>query len=66
MIETSCGNIEDDETGKGTTILLAPGSCSTDAAWRQWLLVDPVLAFMTETAPQRDCRCGSCLMPPVT
>src|ERR1700730_13216208 len=40
MIEDRCGNIDYDESGQGPTIVLAPGSCSTGAAWRpvvsQW------------------------------
>lgn len=46
MIESSCGNIEYDETGKGPTIVLAPGSCSTGAAWR------PIVAHL-----ENDFRC---------
>jgi pimeloyl-ACP methyl ester carboxylesterase len=34
MIESPRGNIEYDESGTGPTVVLAPGSCSTGAAWR--------------------------------
>ncbi len=34
MIEEARGRIEHDESGTGTTLVLVPGSCSTDAAWR--------------------------------
>jgi pimeloyl-ACP methyl ester carboxylesterase len=40
MIEDIRGNIDYDESGQGSTIVLVPGSCSTGAAWRpvisQW------------------------------
>jgi pimeloyl-ACP methyl ester carboxylesterase len=40
MIEDRRGNIDYDESGRGPTIVLVPGSCSTGAAWRpiiaQW------------------------------
>jgi pimeloyl-ACP methyl ester carboxylesterase len=40
MIEDKRGNIDYDESGRGPTIVLVPGSCSTGAAWRpvvaQW------------------------------
>jgi pimeloyl-ACP methyl ester carboxylesterase len=40
MIEDGPGRIDYDESGNGATIMLAPGSCSTGAAWRpilsQW------------------------------
>jgi pimeloyl-ACP methyl ester carboxylesterase len=34
MIEDVRGRIDYDETGKGPTVVLVPGSCSTGAAWR--------------------------------
>lgn len=34
MIEETRGRIDYDECGTGPTIVLAPGSCSTGAAWR--------------------------------
>jgi pimeloyl-ACP methyl ester carboxylesterase len=34
MIENPFGHIDYDETGKGPTVVLVPGSCSTGAAWR--------------------------------
>jgi pimeloyl-ACP methyl ester carboxylesterase len=34
MIEATNGNIDYEESGKGPTIVMAPGSCSTGAAWR--------------------------------
>ena len=34
MIEDGRGNIDYDESGQGPTVVLAPGSCSTGAAWR--------------------------------
>lgn len=34
MIESTFGSIEYDEIGTGPTVVLAPGSCSTGAAWR--------------------------------
>jgi pimeloyl-ACP methyl ester carboxylesterase len=34
MIEDRRGNIDYDESGRGPTIVLVPGSCSTGAAWR--------------------------------
>jgi pimeloyl-ACP methyl ester carboxylesterase len=34
MIEEACGRIDYAECGAGPTIVLVPGSCSTDAAWR--------------------------------
>jgi len=40
MIEDRRGDIDYDESGQGSTIVLVPGSCSTGAAWRpvisQW------------------------------
>src|ERR1700756_4237222 len=40
MIDCENGRIDYDETGRGPTIVLVPGSCSTGAAWRpiisQW------------------------------
>jgi len=40
MIDCERGRIDYDETGRGSTIVLVPGSCSTGAAWRpiisQW------------------------------
>jgi pimeloyl-ACP methyl ester carboxylesterase len=34
MISDALGNIDYDESGKGPTVVLVPGSCSTGAAWR--------------------------------
>jgi len=34
MIEDVRGNIDYDESGAGSTLVLVPGSCSTGAAWR--------------------------------
>jgi pimeloyl-ACP methyl ester carboxylesterase len=34
MISDALGNIDYDERGRGPTVLLVPGSCSTGAAWR--------------------------------
>jgi pimeloyl-ACP methyl ester carboxylesterase len=34
MISDARGNIDYDERGKGPTVVLVPGSCSTGAAWR--------------------------------
>lgn len=34
MIEDGCGSIDYEESGRGPTIVLVPGSCSTGAAWR--------------------------------
>jgi pimeloyl-ACP methyl ester carboxylesterase len=34
MIECETGSIDYDESGRGPTVVLVPGSCSTGAAWR--------------------------------
>jgi pimeloyl-ACP methyl ester carboxylesterase len=34
MISDALGNIDYDESGRGPTVVLVPGSCSTGAAWR--------------------------------
>jgi pimeloyl-ACP methyl ester carboxylesterase len=40
MISDALGNIDYDESGRGPTVVLVPGSCSTGAAWR------PVIAAL--------------------
>ncbi|HSR80761.1 MAG TPA: alpha/beta hydrolase, partial [Hyphomicrobiaceae bacterium] len=42
MISDALGNIDYDESGRGPTLVLVPGSCSTGAAWR------PVIAGLGE------------------
>src|SRR5215469_12194266 len=42
VIETPLGGIEYNESGRGPTVVLAPGSCSTGAAWR------PIIAHMKD------------------
>jgi pimeloyl-ACP methyl ester carboxylesterase len=42
MISDALGNIDYDESGRGPTVVLVPGSCSTGAAWR------PVIASLGE------------------
>jgi len=46
VIETPLGDIEYNESGRGPTVVLAPGSCSTGAAWR------PIVAHLKD-----DFRC---------